>query len=139
MLERNRQFIFIAAVAIVAAGCEHSRPLGIVETQPTLSNIQSGIFTPRCAVSGCHVPGGAGPMPLRNEQESFLSLVNKPSTQLTSLSLVKPGDPANSYLLLKLDGDSRIMGARMPLGGNALSSSEIGIIEQWISGISPNN
>jgi len=50
---------------------------------------------------------------------------------------VKPGDPQNSYLFLKLIGDSSIDGKRMPLdpleGERTLSEDEIADIEAWIT------
>lgn len=50
---------------------------------------------------------------------------------------VKPGDPQNSYLFLKLTGDSSIEGKRMPLdpleGERTLSEEEIADIEAWIT------
>jgi hypothetical protein len=53
------------------------------------------------------------------------------------LDLIEPGDPDNSYLYLKLVGDDRIEGARMPYnpltGEGELSESELGDILTWIS------
>lgn len=129
----------ILLCALIFAACEHDRISGSNQQQPTLANIQASVLTPSCATPGCHVPGGSGPMPLRNTQESFNNLVNQASVQVSTLQRVSPGDPANSYLILKLKGDSRIQFDRMPLGGNRLGDSEIALIEQWITDGAQNN
>jgi len=44
---------------------------------------------------------------------------------------VAPGDPDNSYLVQKVEGTAAV-GSQMPLGGPALSQSQINDIRQWI-------
>ena len=46
--------------------------------------------------------------------------------------IVKAGDPAGSYILDKLSGMHICRGARMPLGGKALSSADMQTIADWI-------
>jgi hypothetical protein len=48
----------------------------------------------------------------------FTQLVNVRSTERPELFRVQPGDPAQSYLFLKLAGDGGIQGTRMPSGGS---------------------
>lgn len=100
--------------------------------EATLASIQSNILSQRCAVAGCHVPGGLAPMPLRNADESFANLVNVASVQIPNLDRVEPGDPDNSYLIRKLEGAAGIVGTRMPQGGPFLSAEQIGVIREWI-------
>jgi len=55
---------------------------------------------------------------------------------------IAPGDPAGSYLYLKLIGDETIDGDPMPLdpltGTRKLSDAELAAIESWIAdGASP--
>jgi len=69
---------------------------------------------------------------------SFLSLVNVKSTE-TSLTLVIPSDPDESYLLHKLEGRAGIVGERMPKGGPFLTTVEVDLIKQWISDGAQNN
>jgi hypothetical protein len=45
---------------------------------------------------------------------------------------VAVGDPANSYLIQKLEG-SALIGEQMPFGGPALSQAMIDVIRQWIT------
>jgi len=99
---------------------------------PVFSEIQSNVFTPSCAVSGCHTGGGA-PQGLRlDEANSYGLLVGQPSSQDPATLRVAPGDPDNSYLIQKLEGTASV-GAQMPLNGTALPQSTIDIIRQWIS------
>lgn len=96
------------------------------------SEIQSNVFTPTCATSGCHQGAGA-PQGLRlDELNSYGLLVNVPSTQVPALDRVEPGDPGNSYLIQKLEG-SASAGGQMPLGGTPLPQSTIDIIRQWVT------
>lgn len=101
--------------------------------QADLASIQANIFSNNCALSGCHIPGGAAPMALRNSTESFNNLVNVNSTEKPSLLRVAPGDPDNSYLVHKIEGRSDIVGGRMPLGRTPLSTEEINAIREWIA------
>jgi uncharacterized protein (TIGR03118 family) len=113
---------------------------GVVAT--TLSQIQASVFTSKC--SGCHngsnPPGGAlpGSQDLR-AGNSFASLVNVASVEQPLLLRVKPADPANSYLIQKLEGAATITGQRMPLGGPFLDQATIDQIKSWIASGAPNN
>lgn len=98
----------------------------------TLAQVQAAIFTPTCAVSGCHF--GAAPQEGMNLENgnTFANTVNIPSSEVPSLDRVKPGDPNNSYLVQKVEGTAAV-GERMPLSGPALSQSEINMIRDWIT------
>ena len=100
----------------------------------TLSQIQNEIFTPTCAVSGCHDGGGnilPRSMDLR-EGNSHDSIVNVPSEQV-ALDRVEPGDPDASYLIDKLEGNQAAGTSRMPLGGPFLDQDTIDLVRQWIA------
>jgi len=95
------------------------------------SEIQANVFTPTCAVSGCH-QGAAAPQGLRlDEASSYGLLVGMASTEVGSLQRVNPGDPDNSYLIQKLEGTAAV-GGRMPLNRTPLPQSAIDTIRQWI-------
>jgi hypothetical protein len=98
---------------------------------PTLASIQANIFTPTCAVPGCH-GGAAAQQGLRlDPTASWGSLFNVASSQYPFLR-VKPGMPGESLLILKLEGDPRT-GNRMPDGGpDYLQQSTIDVIKTWI-------
>jgi hypothetical protein len=101
-------------------------------------SIQDNIFTPICSV--CHAGAGA-PEGLRlDAADSYNLLVNVPSTEVPSLLRVKPGDPADSYIIQKLQGHAAV-GAQMPFGCPStqpcLSASTIAFIQQWITNGAP--
>ncbi|WP_168203990.1 hypothetical protein [Aliikangiella coralliicola] len=100
------------------------------QTSELLSQIQQTVFTPICIQ--CHI-GAQAPQGLRLESEviAFQSLVNVAAVGNSDFDLVKPFDPENSYLVLKVRGDPRA-GQRMPLGLAPLSDESIQLIEEWI-------
>ncbi|MBI2083060.1 MAG: hypothetical protein HYT76_05780 [Deltaproteobacteria bacterium] len=102
----------------------------------TLSSIQTNIFTPTCATSGCHSDGSASAGLILTDGNSFSNLVNVTSTEDSSQLRVKPGEPDNSYLVKKIEGNA---GTRMPRGSSPLSSSETQAIRDWISNGAENN
>jgi len=108
----------------------------------TLTQIQEAVFTPRC--SACHdgsQPANGqlpGAMNLK-AGASFASLVNVASLQQPDVMRVRPGEPANSYLIHKLEGTFGITGQRMPLGGPFLDQATIDQIRSWIESGAPNN
>lgn len=103
---------------------------------PDLASIQANVFTPICAQ--CHSGAGA-PAGLRLDAgNSFGALVGVASSEVPSLLRVEPGDPANSYLVQKLEGRAAV-GGRMPLGLPALPDATIAVIRQWITDGAPNS
>jgi hypothetical protein len=118
------------------AGCDggdgSGGPAPAAPFGPNFSEIQAELFTPTCAVSGCHT-GAAAPQGLRlDEADSYSLLVDVASTEVPSILRVAPGDPDNSYLIQKLEGTASV-GERMPLGGPALEQASIDVIRQWIT------
>jgi hypothetical protein len=95
------------------------------------AEIQDEIFTPRCALAGCH----AAPQPAEGMDlgpgQAYAHLVGVPSNQRQELLRVEPGAPDESYLILKLRGTD-IVGERMPFGGPYLSTEEINGVASWI-------
>ena len=92
----------------------------------------------RCLV--CHMPGSeAGGMSLL-PKTAYANLVGMKSTQSTLL-LVAPGKPDESYLYLKITG--RHLGAggsgeRMPFNETPLSAEDVELVRIWIeSGARP--
>jgi len=100
----------------------------------TLTQIQADVFTPTCSVAGCHDGGGPAlprSMDLR-AGNSFASLVNVASEQV-AFARVTPGEPDNSYLIDKLEGNQAAGTSRMPQGGTPLDQATIDMIRQWIA------
>ncbi len=99
---------------------------------PIFSDIQSNVFSPTCAVSGCHL-GGSAPWGLQlDSTNSYGLLVGVASGGSPPTLRVAPNDPDNSYIIQKLEGTAAV-GARMPLNGTPLSTANIATIRQWIS------
>ncbi len=102
-----------------------------------LSEIQTQIFAPTCATAGCHVIGIAPHGLILAEGFAYDLLVNAASDENTQMWRVVPGDPENSYLMVKILGDEndpRFIGKRMPRDGPPyLSDVENEMIRSWIS------
>jgi len=98
---------------------------------PTLTSLQTTIFTPLCAFSGCHgAPAPEQGMDL-SEGKTYVYTVGVDSVELSRFKRVAPGDASDSYLYMKLAGDPRIAGDRMPFGG-MLTAAEIDAVRAWI-------
>ena len=119
-------------VGLLTSSCEHVDPLE-VGSEATLSNIQASIFTPSCAVSGCHA--GSNPQQGQDlsEGQSFSNIVGVRSNERPDLLRIAPGDPDNSYLVKKIMGDPDIVGAQMPLGRAPLSAEQINLVREWVT------
>ena len=106
----------------------------------TLTQLQTTIFTPRCAV--CHTGNGTqlpGVMNLTSAAASFASLVNVTSLENPALKRVLPGQPNDSYIVHKLEGTDIGTTSRMPLGGPFLDQPTIDTVRTWITQGALNN
>lgn len=102
--------------------------------QPTFASIQANVFTPIC--TACHA-GASAPAGLRLDAgSSYALLVGVASAEVPGLQRVNPGNPADSYLVQKLEGRAAV-GARMPFGGPYLDDATIAVIRQWIAAGAP--
>jgi hypothetical protein len=79
--------------------------------------------------AGCHPPNQGLDL---TAGHVYASIVNVPTREDPSLLRVKPGDPAASYLYLKVSLAKPPRGARMPLAGPPLSSDELTTLRAWI-------
>lgn len=98
----------------------------------TFTAIQDQVFTPSCALAGCHDASSAREGLVLEAGMAYSNLVNVPSNQSPIRLRVDPGNPDDSYLIKKLRGSSDISGVRMPSGAPALSDSQLAGIEAWI-------
>lgn len=110
----------------------------------TLSQLQTEVFTPLC--SGCHSGVGTSLPGVQNltAGHTFASIVNVSSIEVPSLLRIKPNDPANSYLVQKIEGAPGIVGSRMPLGcgstaTSCLDQATIDKVKAWVSQGALNN
>ena len=113
-------YIMLAALVVLSGGTIHSA---------TLSEVQSQVFNASC--TSCH--SGSSPSQGLNLSEgaAYGNTVNVPSTQVSSLDLVEPGDADNSYLMQKLEGTAQT-GVQMPNGGPYLSTTLRQLVRDWI-------
>lgn len=130
----------IPEVTATATPIPTATPTASVTPTPTpaatLAEIQAAIFTPTCAVSGCHT--GSTPQRGLNLSNglSFSNLVGVVADESDQPATfrVLAGNPDDSYIVRKIEGDSTILGSRMPAGGAAaLTVSQINMIRSWIS------
>jgi len=99
-------------------------------------SIQENVFTPIC--SKCHI-GASAPEGLQlDAAHSYNLLVGVPSVEVPSLLRVDPGNPDQSYMVLKIEGAPGIVGAQMPFGETPLPQATIAAIRQWITNGAPN-
>ena len=135
---------------LVSASCDESLSSITGPTpnlEPTLSSIQANIFSAtdssgRLACIGCHTDQGRNPASNLNllDGRSYQQLVGRASTGKAGATLAIPGDPANSYLIRKLQGGPDINGLRMPRNdGPFLTEGQILVIRTWISEGAQNN
>jgi hypothetical protein len=119
-------------LALTAAPC-----LFVIQAQAVdIDDIQTDIFDGSCAVSGCH-NGSIGPN--LSPGVAFDNIVNISSGNF-GLDYIEPGDPANSYLLRKVDTSvGTISGGVMPPGRPALSQSQIDLLTDWINDGAPED
>jgi hypothetical protein len=95
----------------------------------------TGVIDQTCSnPDGCH-GSGAENLSLTVGHE-FTALLGVPSTEVPSLFRVLPGDPAQSYLYMKLACEGGIQGSCMP-GGGHLPQALVQSFHDWIEAGAP--
>jgi len=112
-------------------------------TNAQLFNAAQGIFTGKCAISGCHAGGSPQAGMDLSSGNAFRNTVAVRTSEPSNLLRVSPGDDDGSYLYQKIipNGNIAPQTARMPQGcsgNNCLSDTEIKAIEDWINAGAPN-
>jgi len=137
----SRRFALVTILcAVLAAGCDESLESVAGPTPnltPTFASIQRDIFqasdsSGRPSCTSCHNPNGGAfrAVGLDLSTEGYASLVGVASRQRPNVLRVAPGDPANSYLIQKIEAQADIVGVRMPQRGPFLTDGQIAIIER---------
>jgi hypothetical protein len=106
---------------------------------PSFSSTIQPILTDNCVA--CHQTGAAQQGLVLEDGLAFAHLAGRQSRE-APMPLVTPGQPEQSYLVLKLEGthlSARGADARMPLGGAPLSDAELEAIRQWVAAGAQNN
>jgi hypothetical protein len=106
----------------------------------TFTRVQREVFTPKCALSGCHLgPASAAQEGLvLSEGVAYDNVVMVRANQNTSLFRVAPLDPPNSYLIRKITPGSIIVGDRMPQTGE-LTDAERRLVTDWVARGAPRD
>jgi methionine-rich copper-binding protein CopC len=138
----------VALLAVAATGCAgngngldaNGNPVtpgsgGGTPLTADFKSIQDNVFTPIC--TKCHIGAGAPEGLQLDAANSYAALVSVPSAEQPAVMRVAPGNPANSYIIRKLQGTAGISGGQMPLGGPYLPQSTIDVISQWITAGAP--
>ena len=103
----------------------------MIDADPSFSTTIQDVFErSSCTSSGCHGSAQAAGLDLRRGA-SLASLVGVPASS-ESFPRVAPGDPDNSYLVIKLEGRQSV-GSRMPLSRAALDEIDLTNIRNWIA------
>ena len=98
-------------------------------------SIQENVFTPIC--SPCHSGASAPEGLMLDSAHSYNLLVGVKSSEVPTLDRVQPGQPDESYIVLKIEGASGIVGSQMPLHETPLPQTTIDAIRQWITNGAP--
>jgi len=132
--------ILLAPLVLALASCTAGNGEGLdANGQPNPINppsasqfqeIQDTVFTPIC--TQCHI-GANAPQGLRlDAANSYAMLVDVNSNEVSSLKRVNPGNPDQSYIVQKIQGNAAV-GGRMPLGQAPLPQDRIDLIRSWIA------
>jgi hypothetical protein len=115
--------------------------------EPTFASVQKEIFETtdaagRTACVTCHTASRlqfvAG-LSLDHDV-AFDQIVNVASRERPDLKRIAPGNPDASYMVHKLEGQTGIIGRRMPFSGPPyLTDGQIQILRRWIAIGAPRN
>ena len=133
------------AVAFFVSGCGDLKDLptapiddGPPDSSATFTRVQTEVFKPNCALSGCHDAFTGQEGLVLAAGSSYALLVDVQSSE-SSLDRIEPGSPEASYLYRKITGASGIAGDRMPQGKQPLSAANIKLVRDWIRRGAPND
>ena len=131
---------FALALSLPLWGCgaeEAPAPADAVALSPTLADLQTHVFEPGCAFSGCHGADTlAGGLDLSSAEATHASLFDVPAAnELAALNgwvRVLPGDPEKSFLVRKLTGPGPGEGSAMPNAAQELDPYYMDLLRTWI-------
>lgn len=104
--------------------------------QSTIVNIfGNGTLQNAGKCSLCHYPGTPNPPNLVNPFDPEEGVVSVNSLYRSDLLRVAPGDPENSFLVVKIKatGTDSQNGANMPYNYSSLTPEEVDVVSQWIT------
>ncbi len=151
-------FLFLAGVAstvVVVASCSSSSDSGTACTeykstidlqnpQVSMKTNVMPILQQSCMFSSCH-GGGSGKITMTSgdSTKTRAALVDVPAPEMPSMKIVATGDPSNSWLMKKVDGDVCLFKGKcvddpncadtMPQGNDLLDVGSRDVIRRWIA------
>ena len=93
--------------------------------------VRDEVLVLSCGFGTCH-GSGVGGLTL-TEETTAADLIWVNAIGMPGSVYVVPGDPDNSYIILKMEGTAGIAGSVMPTTG-ALDPDRIAIVRSWIAG-----
>ena len=123
------------ALVLAALGCTEKLVEPPPPPPPTSTGVPDSIqaiFTANCSFDGCH--GGTSPqrgMDLTDAVTSYEHIVGIAANEVATFDRIAPGDSANSYMVMKLHDDPRIIGQPMPFGAFPLDQVLVSRIASW--------
>lgn len=134
----------ILSLPLLMPSCQKNPGTNDASKKDTWTVLQENIFTPSCAISGCHASITDATYSQHNlvlsAAAAYDNLVNKAvkntAANADGLVRVKPGDYLKSLLYHKTDCQAGHhagnYGATMPMGSQYLTLGQIEFIKQWI-------
>jgi len=132
-----RLLLVAIASAAALAGCGDPKSLPFApggeppDPSATFTRVQGEVFSPSCALSGCHAGAAAQAGMDLTPSAAYAAVVGVASAQRPDLARVEPGDPERSYLVKKLRGDPDVVGSPMPLTGT-VSDDARRLVVDWV-------
>lgn len=140
--------VVIAILTVSLSGCaDFEGPTGsgglpdVIVAAPQFQRDVYPMIELRCGIGGCHSEAiHQGGLYLTRDS-AYAALVGRASRLYLGEVFVRPGDAANSWLVIAIgDDDTRRHGmARMPLASGPLTPNQIQTIVNWINRGAPND
>jgi hypothetical protein len=113
----------------------------VVVDMPQFSQDIVPIFERRCGIGGCHSAASHQGGLVLTRASAHAALINKPAQTSVGEILVRPGDAANSWLVIAIGDDAVRRGSlsRMPLASGPLTPNQIQTIVNWVNRGAPND
>lgn len=110
------------------------------QTQATVSYVAmiQPIYERSCGGGACHIISSAGGLNL-SAANSYANTVGQAALQNSSMSLITPNNPDQSYLYQKVLPGGNFFNSPMPRGRPPLSEAERNLILTWINEGAENN
>jgi hypothetical protein len=130
--QMGRFLVWLGVTGFWAVGCGPRVPVVPEGTPVSYAAHLEPLVLARCL--GCHNADEAKARLDLEQGKGYGNLVGRPSTQVPSMPLVKPGSPEDSYLWLKLQHTTE-RGEGMPrtlIGARKLRADELELYRRWI-------